>query len=104
MTTKSELTKLLDFDSKAPRIVGFAGSVALATKDGDPLTAAAFNLLDPDTKRGTDKWLFVALSQGDAMGLAASILGYAAKHNWPPLEIGQMVETEMGDLFTKSNL
>lgn len=96
MTTRAELTKLFNYDVETPRIAGFAGSVALAHDNGD-ITGAMFNLLDPKTKKRTDKWLCVFLSPGDGMRLAKSILAYAERRNWPQVDLGEFVEVRVGE-------
>lgn len=96
MTTRSELSKLFNFDVKTPRVVSFAGSVALAHDNGD-VTMAMFNLLDPRTKARTDKWLGVALAPGDAMRLAKSILAYAEQRKWPQVDLGEFAEVRIGE-------
>lgn len=97
MTTKAELSKLFNYDPATPRIGSFAGSVAIAHDNGD-VTMAMFNLLDPKTKARTDKWLGVALSPGDAMRLAKSLLAYAVKRKWPQVDLGEFVEVRIGEI------
>jgi hypothetical protein len=96
MTTADDLPKLFNFDPATKRIVAFAGSVALSSNGDDPATAATFTLLDPKTKARTDKWLFVALSPGDALRLATSIFQHAKQHQWPLGDLGEMVQVEVG--------
>ncbi len=85
MTTKAELTKLFHFDPKTPRISAYGRNAMIASDPIGQATALGVTaeLLSPDTKKPSGKWLFFQLLPRDAVNLAIGILAVAKEKGWP---------------------
>ena len=100
MTTHNDLKTLFRIHPDSPRIVGFgwnAGIVRETIGDDDPVKAIAINvqLLDPDSKEQSGKWLILQLQPDDAMILAKCILQVAETLNWPEPD-AEIIRTRLG--------
>jgi hypothetical protein len=82
MTSASDLEALFQFDPNTPRIVGFGSSAGIARDDQATAIAVCAELLHPEKKQPSGKWLFLQLQPRDALALVAAILAHAKEKNW----------------------
>ena len=93
MTTHNDLKTLFRIHPDSPRIAGFGWGAGIVreTVDNDSVKAIAISvqLLDPDSKEQSGKWLILQPQPDDAMILAKCILQVAKILNWlePDAEI-----------------
>ena len=74
---------LFVWSNKPPHAEGFATNIMVAHDNGKTKAVGlTVNLIDPKSKKPTDKSLFLQIQRADAVNLAKTILILAKAQNW----------------------
>jgi len=81
--TPKDLSSEFVFDPKEPRAMGYVSNVAIVHDTAAPTVTAAAQLLEPETRQPSNKWIILQMERSDALVLAASIMALARDQHWP---------------------
>ena len=104
MTTPAELSHLLRIHPDTPRIAGYGSDANLMREKGAQAVAISVQLLDPDDKTPSGKWLVVQVQPADALILMGAIFEHAKEQDWQiPANLLQEIEATQLAPDTKKN-
>lgn len=81
--TPKEFSSEFVFDPKEPRAMAYVSNVAIVHDSSAPAVTAAAQLLEPETRQPSNKWIILQMERSDALVLAASIMALARDQQWP---------------------
>jgi hypothetical protein len=81
--TPKEFSSEFVFDPKEPRAMCYVSSIAIVHDTAATAVTVASQLLEPETRQPSNKWMVLQMERSDALVLAASIMALAGDQQWP---------------------
>ena len=97
MTRPGELSQLFQTHPETNRIAAFGSDAAITRSNQSQALAITVQLLDPDDKTPSGKWLLLQVQPTDALILMGAIFSHAKEKGWaiPPNLLEEIETTQL---------